>query len=123
MLRSLGVGRVARSPVMALVEGKKDGLGAGESRRRNFTQVLVDGHVGGAAPGCGTGPPWGSRDVLVLLDCVIDLLLGEIVLELEGQDGEAVDEQHEVQGELWVPGAVVDLPGHGEAVLGVEGCG
>ena len=35
---------------------------------------------------------------LVLLDGVVHRLLGEAVLELEGGDGQAVDEQAQVEG-------------------------
>ena len=35
---------------------------------------------------------------LVLLDGILDGLLGEAVLQLEGGDGQAVDEQAEVEG-------------------------
>ena len=46
-------------------------------------------------------------------------MLGEAVLEFEGDDWKAVDEQCQIEGELLVVVAVPQLPGDGEAVLGV----
>ena len=54
---------------------------------------------------------------LVLPDGVVHRLLGEAVLEFEGEDGEAVDEQSDVQRALGVVPAVAELTGDGEAVL------
>ena len=78
--------------------------------------------MGGAASGSEEVIP-GIAGRSVLLNRVLYRLLGEVVLELEGDERQAVDEKYQVQGEARVPGAVVDLPGHGEAVLRVEGCG
>ena len=115
---SLGVGRVAGASVVALVEGQEDGLLAGKLGAE-AGPVLVDSHVDGAAP-------W-PEDVLagvpvmpVLLDCVLHGLLGEVVLELEGEYGQPVDEERQVQGEARVFRAVVHLPGYREAVPGIE---
>ena len=54
---------------------------------------------------------------LVLLDRIFDCLLGEAVLELEGGDRQAVDEEAQVEGELCFVPAVAQLPGDAEAVL------
>ena len=56
---------------------------------------------------------------LVLLDRIIHRLLGQAVLQLEGGDGQAVDEQAQVQGKLPLVPAVAELPRHAEAVLPV----
>ena len=56
----------------------------------------------------------------VLLHRVVNRLLGQAVLQLEGGDGQAVDEQTQVQRELGFVPAVAELPGHAEAVLPVE---
>src|SRR5205809_5363459 len=56
---------------------------------------------------------------LVLVDSVVHGLLGEAVLELEGADRQAVDEQAEVQRELRLIAAVTELPGDAEAILRV----
>ena len=61
----------------------------------------------------------GVSVALVLLDGVIHRLLRQAVLQLEGGDGQAVDEQAQVQGKLGVIAAVVELPRHAEAVLPV----
>ena len=53
---------------------------------------------------------------LVLLDRVLDRLLGEAVLQLEGGDRQAVDEQAEVERKLRLVAAVAELPGDAEAV-------
>ena len=60
---------------------------------------------------------------LVLLDGVIHRLLGQAVLQLEGGDRQAVDEQAQVQGKLRVVVAVAELPGHAEAILPVQDSG
>ena len=54
---------------------------------------------------------------LVLPNGVVHRLLGEAILELEGEDGEAVDEQPDVQRALGVVTAVAKLAGHAEPVL------
>ena len=57
---------------------------------------------------------------LVLLDRVLDRLLGEAVLELEGGDRQSVDEKAQVEGKLDVAAAVPELSSHAEAVQRVE---
>src|SRR5690606_31780282 len=56
---------------------------------------------------------------LVLLDRVLHRLLGQAVLQLEGGDGQAVDEEPQVQRALRLVAAVAKLPGDAEAVGGV----
>ena len=58
--------------------------------------------------------------VLVLLDGVFHRLLGQAVLQLEGSDGQAVDEQAEIERQLRLVAAVAQLAGDAEAVGGVE---
>ena len=53
---------------------------------------------------------------LVLLDRVLDGLLGQAVLQLEGGDRQAVDEQPEVERERRFVPAVAQLAGDREAV-------
>ena len=93
---ALGVGRVAGAPVMALVKGQEYGLQAGQFGAETYP-VLVDGHVGGAASGSEEVIP-GVAGRLVLLNRVLHRLLGEVVLELEGDERQAVDEKYQVQG-------------------------
>ena len=57
---------------------------------------------------------------LVLLNGVLDRLLGQAVLQLEGGDRQAVDEQAEVERELRLVAAVAELPGDAEAVVREE---
>ena len=54
---------------------------------------------------------------LVLLHGIAHRLLGEAVLELEGEDGKAVDEESDVECALGIVLAVVELTGDGEAIL------
>lgn len=53
----------------------------------------------------------------VLLDGVVDAL-GEVGLELDGRDGDAVDEQHHVDAAV-VGGGEVHLPDDAETVAGI----
>jgi len=55
---------------------------------------------------------------LVLLHSIFDRLLGEVVLEFEGGDRQAVDEQSQVEGELGFVTTVAELSRHAEAVRG-----
>ena len=80
--------------------------------------VVVDGEVDQAAAKLEELLPWIAVP-LVLLDGVIHCLLGQAVLQLEGGDGQAVDEQAQVQGKLGLITAVAELPRHAEAVLPV----
>ncbi len=54
---------------------------------------------------------------LVLLNRILNRLLGEGVLQLEGGDGQAVDEQAEVECELRLVSAVSQLSGDRKTVL------
>ena len=54
---------------------------------------------------------------LVLPDRVVHRLLGEAVLQLEGEDRQAVDEQPDVERPLRLVAAVAKLPGDREVVL------
>ena len=62
----------------------------------------------------------GVTVALVLLDRVLDGLLGQAVLQLEGGDRQTVDEETEVEGTLGLVAAVAELPGDAEAVGLVE---
>ena len=55
--------------------------------------------------------------LLVLPDRIVHRLLGQAVLQLEGEDRQAVDEQPDVQRPLGLGTAVAQLPCDGEAVL------
>ena len=57
--------------------------------------------------------------LLILLDGVFDVLVGEAVLQLEGGDGQAVDADGEVEGAAALVLAVAQLAGDAEAVGGV----
>ena len=55
--------------------------------------------------------------LLVLPDCIVHRLLGEAVLQFEGEGRKAVDEEADVECELGPIAAVSQLPCDGEAVL------
>ena len=55
--------------------------------------------------------------LFVLPDRVVYCLLGQVVLELKGDDRQTVDEQPDVQRSLGFVAAVAQLAGNGEAVL------
>ena len=82
--------------------------------------MIVDGEVDQAAAQFEELLP-GVAVPLVLLDGILHRLLRQAVLQFEGGDGQAVDEQANVQGKLCVVVAVSELPGHAEAVLPVQG--
>ncbi len=120
---AIGVGRVAGAVVPALVEGEEPGVVAAEVGAE-ADLLVVDGEVDGAALVLEEELA-GVAVALVLADGVVDGLLGEAVLELEGGDGEAVDEEDEVEGKTRLVGAVAELAGDAEDVggeaLGGEG--
>ena len=109
------VGGVAGAVVPAPVEGQEPGRLAPEVGAE-ARLGLVHGEVGNAAAELEqllarvSVPP-------VLLDRVVHGLLGQVVLELEGDDRQAVDEERDVQRPLRLVAAVAELPGDGEAVL------
>ena len=109
------VGRIAGAVVPAAVEGQEPrGLALEVGAEAHL--VLVHGEVGHAA----TELEQLLARVAVLLvlpGCVLHRLLGEGVLQLEGEDRQAVDEEADVQRPLAFVAAVTKLPGDGEAVL------
>src|SRR5450759_2901151 len=81
--------------------------------------AVVHGKVNDAAS---EREEWFARVTIaaILLDGIFDGLLTEAVLELEGRDGQAVDEQAEVECAPRLVAAVGELPHHAEAVAGVQ---
>ena len=78
--------------------------------------VLIEREVRHAAP----EPEEGLARVAVppvLQDGVVEGLLREAVLQLEGEDGEPVDEEPDVERALRVVPAVAELAGDAELVL------
>ena len=109
------VGWVAGAVVPAAVEGQEPGRLALEVGAEEHL-VLVHGEVGHAA--AELEQLLARVAVLAVLpDRVLRRLLGEGVLQLEGEDRQAVDEEADVQRPLGLVAAVVKLPGDGEAVL------
>ena len=109
------IGRVAGPALPAAVEGQEP-RGLALEVGAEVDLVLIDREVRHAA----TEPEERlarAPVLLVLPDGIVDGLLGEAVLELEGEDRKAVDEQPDVQRALRVVPAVAKLARHGEAVL------
>jgi len=77
--------------------------------------VVVHGEVHHAAPELERPLP-GVAVAPVLLDGVLDRLFSQAVLQLKGGDGEAVDEQAQVERALRLVAAVAELPRDGETV-------
>ena len=118
-LEPVGVRRVAAAAVPPPVEGQEPRFLALEvGAEPNL--VVVHGEVGQAAPQLEELLA-GVAVALVLLDRVFHRLLGEAVLQLEGGDRQAVDEQTQVQRQLRVVAAVLELARHAETVQRVEG--
>jgi hypothetical protein len=59
----------------------------------------------------------GIAIAFVLLDCVVDCLLGKTVLQLESGDRQAIDEEAEIERKLRLVAAILELAGDAEAVL------
>ena len=114
-LDAAGVGRVAGAVVPAPVEGQEP-RGLAPEVGAEADLALVHGEVGDAAAQLEQLLPRVAV-ALVLLDGVVDRLLGEAVLQLEGEDRQAVDEQPDVERPLGLVAAVAQLAGDGEAVL------
>ena len=116
-LEPVRVRRIAGAVVPALVERQEPRRLALQVRAEPHL-VVVDGEVHDAAAEL---EELLARVAvaLVLLDGVLDRLLGQAVLQLEGGDRQAVDEQAEVERELRLVAAVAELAGDAEAVRGV----
>ena len=109
------IGRVSGAVVPSPVEGQEPRGLAGQVGAEAHL-ALIDREVGYAAP------EFKQRlarvaVALVLLDRIVRRLLGEAVLQLEGENRQAVDEQPDVQGPLRLVAAVAKLPADREAVL------
>ncbi len=109
--------RVAGASELAPIEREEAGPGAVEMGG-DVDQVGVHGEVSEAAAVCqqrlagiAVGP--------VLADRVLDGLAAERVLELRGEQGDTVQEQHQVEA-LLVFEAVADLADNGEEVRRVQ---
>ena len=109
--------RVPRAAEAALVERQEPGLGAGELGGHEYL-VRIHGEVGEAAP---VGEERLARVpvVSVLPDGVFDVLAGERVLEFGREDGDAVQEEREVDA-LAALLAEVELAHHREEVGRVQ---
>ena len=108
------VGRVARAVVPAAVEG--------EEARSLPLEVGAEAHLAlvhrEVCHATAALEQLLARAAVlpVLPDCVVHRLLREVVLELEGEDGEPVDEEPEVKRPPRLVPAVAKLAGDGEAV-------
>jgi hypothetical protein len=109
--------RVPGAAELALVEREEARLGALQVGR-HIDEIRVRREVREAAA---VGEERLARVAvgLVLADRVLDVLAGERVLELGGEEGDAVQEEREIAA-LFVPRAVAELGHHGEQVGLVE---
>ena len=114
-LQPVRVRRVARAVVPALVERQEPRRLALQVRCRSAPRCVVHREVDDAAAELEQQLARVAV-ALVLLDGVVDRLLGEAVLQLEGGDRQAVDEQRQVERELRLVAAVAQLAGDAEAV-------
>ena len=117
-LDAVGVGWVAGPVVPALVERKEPGLLALEVGAEPHL-LVVQGEVR-QAPAEAEDQLARVAVPLVLLDGVVERLLGDVVLQLERGDGQPVDERRQVEGECGLAGAVTQLPGDAEPVPGEQ---
>ena len=113
-LQAIRVGRIAGAVVAALVE-RQEPRGLALQLRAEAHLLVVHGEVDHAAAELEEQLAWVAV-ALVLLDGILDRLLGQAVLQLEGGDRQAVDEQPEVERQLRLVAAVAELPGDAEAV-------
>ena len=116
-MRPFGIGRVSCAVVPALVERQEPGAFALQLGTEAHL-VVVHRKVRHAAAELEEQLAR-IAVALVLLDRILDSLLGEAVLELEGRDRQAVDEEAEIEGKLGLVTAVSELAGDAEAVLRV----
>ena len=79
-------------------------------------RLVIDGEVSDAAPELEKRLPRVTIP-LVLLDCILDGLLRQVVLQLEGSDRQAIDERAQIERQLRLVTAVAKLAGHAEAVF------
>jgi hypothetical protein len=117
-LRPCGFGGIAGAVVVALVEGQKPRALARELGAEAIFRV-VHGEVRHTTPECEQRLA-GVAVALVLRLGVGGGLFGEAVLELEGEDGQAVDEDYEIERALPLVAAVGKLAGHAEAIAREE---
>ena len=116
-LEAIRVGRVPGAVVPALVEGQEPrGLSLEVRAEPHF--VVVHREVRHRAAELEELLAGGAV-TLVLLHRVLDRLLGEAVLQLEGEYRQTVDEETKVESTLGLVTAVAELACDGEAVLRV----
>ena len=114
------VGRVAGAVVPAPVEWQEPGRLPLEMRAEAHL-ALVDGEVSHAAAQLEQLLAWVPVPLVLLLG-IARRLLGQAVLQLEGEDRQAVDEQADVERPLGVVAAVAELPDDGETVCAKRSC-
>ena len=85
---------------------------------RHVDQFRIDGEMRKATAICKERLPRVAVG-LVLADRVLDLLAGQRIFELGGENRDAVQEQHEIEA-LLVLRAVAQLPHDGEQVAGMQ---
>ena len=116
-LETVRIRRIAGAVVPSLIEREEPRLFATKVRAE-LHLVVVDGEVRQATAKLEQLLPRVAVP-LVLLDCVLRGLLGQAVLQFESDDGQAVDEEAQVQGKLGLIATVTKLPRHAKPVLAI----
>jgi hypothetical protein len=111
------VGRIARAVVPAPVEWQKPG-GLPLEVRAHPHLVVVNGELHGAAPEL-EKPLARVAVALVLQDGVLDCLFRKAVFQFKGGEGQAIDEQAQIERELRLVAAVAQLSDNDEAILSI----
>jgi hypothetical protein len=117
-LEAIRVGRIARTVVPAEIERQEPGTLALQVRAEAHL-VVVDSKVHHAAAEL---EEFLARVAIALklLNRVLDRLLGQAVLQLEGGDGQAIDAESEIERALGFVTAVTKLTGDAEPICGVK---
>ena len=113
--QAVRIGRVARAVLVALVEGQKPALLALQTGAE-FDLRIIHRKVTHAA-GELEQQLLGAAVMLVLINRIVHVLLGQLVFQLEGDDWQAVDEDAQIQRQLGGVGREMELARDAEYVL------
>ena len=119
--QAVRVGRIACAVLVALVEGQKPALLALQAGAELDLRI-VHGEVNHAA-GELEQQLLRAAGMLVLIDRIVHVLLGQLVFQLEGDDRQAVDEDAQIQRQLRGVGREMELARNAEDVLCIQRCG
>ena len=115
-LDAIGIGRIARAVLIAQVEGQEPG-GVPLQRCAKAHLLVVHGKMDHTAPKLEEQLPR-IPVPLVLGYGIVDGLFGQPVFQFKGGNGQAIEEDAEVQGQPGLVLAVAQLAGDGEEIGG-----